>query len=74
MQEVVRLSFPSSSVESIRLGQEGRIGNWRWRRAGNDIKLRVRREQESKQGEGLLVRQMTEHTGEESLTLRSVQE
>jgi hypothetical protein len=72
VEEAVCLCLAPRAVGPVRLGEEGRIGYGRWRRASNNIELRVGRDEEGEKGERLLRWKVAEEAREQALALGGV--
>lgn len=72
VEEAVRLCLAPHAVGPVCLGEEGRVGDGRWRRASDDVELRVGRDEEGEKGERLLRGKVAEKAGEQALALGGV--
>jgi hypothetical protein len=74
MQEAVRFRLAPRTIEPVGFGEEGGVGYGRRGRSGYDVELRIGGNEEGEHGEGLLLGEVTEETGKETLALAGVEE
>ena len=71
-QEIVGLRLAPNSVQPVSFSQQrGVVDGW-GRSTGNDVELRIGRDEESEECEGFLVRKVTKESGQQTLSFDRV--